>query len=53
MNPIEELKTEHEAVRLTLKILNRIRLEIDETGRVAEPEHMEQLFDFFSVFVDR
>jgi len=53
MDPIEELKTEHEAVRLTLKILNRIRLEIEETGRVAEPAHLEQLFDFFSVFVDK
>lgn len=53
MNPIEELKTEHEAVRLTLKILNRMRLEIEEKGRVADPAHLELLFDFFSVFVDR
>lgn len=53
MNPIEELKTEHEAVKLTLEVLDRIRLEIEETGGVADPAHLEQLFDFFSVFVDR
>lgn len=53
MNAIEELKTEHEAVRLTLRILNRIGLEIEKTGKVANPAHLEQLFEFFSLFVDR
>ena len=53
MNPIEELKTEHEAVRGTLKIMNCIILEIERTSEVTNPKHLEQLFDFFSVFVDR
>ncbi len=53
MNPIEELKQEHEAVKLTLAILHRIRLTIETTGTIAEPAHLAQLIDFFSVFVDR
>ncbi len=53
MNAIEELIKEHEAVRLTLRILNRIGRQIDETGRIAHTEHVENLFDFFGTFVDR
>lgn len=53
MTPIEELKKEHEAVLATLAILNQIRMDIEATGRIAYPEHLEQLFEFFSVFVDR
>ena len=53
MNAINELLTEHQAVRLTLKILKKIGRQIDETGKIANPEHVEQLFDFFSAFVDR
>ncbi|UCD80418.1 MAG: hemerythrin domain-containing protein [Desulfobacterales bacterium] len=52
MNPIEELKTEHQAVKLTLKILNKINQKIEGTGKPANPDHMEQLLEFFSVFVD-
>jgi len=32
MNPIEELKTEHEAVRGCLRVLNRIATDIDPTA---------------------
>jgi hemerythrin-like domain-containing protein len=53
MNPIEELIAEHEAVRVTLKILNRIILEIEKTSEANNPKHLEQLLEFFSVFVDR
>jgi hemerythrin-like domain-containing protein len=53
MNAINELLAEHEAVRLTLKILKKIGHHIDETGRISDSGHVEQLFDFFTTFVDR
>ena len=53
MNAIKELITEHEAVRMTLRILNRISEEIDKTAKIPNPEHLKQLFEFFSVFVDK
>jgi hemerythrin-like domain-containing protein len=53
MNAIDDLTAEHEAVRRTLDILKKIGQEIDETGRIASPDHVEQLFDFFTTFVDR
>jgi hemerythrin-like domain-containing protein len=53
MNAIKELITEHEAVRMTLKILNRITGEIEKAANISQPKHLEQLFEFFSVFVDK
>lgn len=53
MTAIKELITEHEAVRMTLRILERIIEEIDKTAKIPNPEHLEQLFEFFSVFVDK
>jgi len=53
MNAIEELITEHKAVRMTLRILDRITKEIDKTEEISNPEHLKQLFEFFSVFVDK
>ena len=53
MNAINELIAEHEAVRLTLDILKKIGQHIDATGKIADTEHVEQLFEFFATFVDR
>ena len=53
MNPINELLAEHEAVRKTLKILKRIGQDVAKTGKIENPEHLDQLFDFFITFVDR
>jgi hemerythrin-like domain-containing protein len=53
MNPIEDLKNEHEAVRLTLKILDRITAGMAGEGTQRHPEHLDQLFEFFGVFVDQ
>jgi len=53
MNPIEELKEEHEAVLFSLRILERILLKIEHTGRVPDPAHLNGLFEFFGVFVDK
>jgi len=53
MNAIKQLITEHEAVRVTLKILNRITGDIEKSVNISLPKHLEQLFEFFSVFVDK
>ena len=53
MNAIDELIHEHEAVRLTLNILEEIKKEVDTKASIPEPRHLEQLFEFFSVFVDK
>jgi len=53
MNAIKELITEHEAVRMTLKILNRITEDIEKSVNISLPKHLEQLFEFFSIFVDK
>ena len=52
MNPISELKSEHEAVLMTLNVLHRIAATISDSGRIDRPEDVEQLLDFFRVFVD-
>ena len=51
--PLEELKTEHEAVRQSLKILKRMIRAIETSGEITEPTQLEQLLEFFSLFVDR
>ena len=53
MNPIDELLAEHEAVKTTLKILNRIGQAAAKTGRIENPEHLDLLLDFFITFVDQ
>jgi hemerythrin-like domain-containing protein len=53
MKPIEDLKMEHEAVKLTLRVLDSICVETEKTGELTHPEHLEQLIEFFAVFVDR
>ena len=53
MQPIEDLKTEHEAVTITLKILDSICKEIEKTGEISSPDHLGQLFEFFKTFVDK
>lgn len=53
MNSINELLAEHEAVRTTLKILKRIGQDVAKTGKILNPEHLDQLFDFFITFVDQ
>jgi len=52
MNAIDELITEHEAVKTTLKVLDNISQEIGRSSKIPNIEHLEQLFEFFTVFVD-
>jgi hemerythrin-like domain-containing protein len=53
MNAIDELIIEHEAVRQALAILKSLGRRIKTTGKISSSDHVEQLFDFFSIFVDR
>lgn len=53
MNPIEELKTEHQAVRLSLRILGRIAEDVDKRKRIVHRDDITAVIDFFRVFVDR
>ena len=52
MKPINDLKIEHEAVKVTLRILDSICNDTEKTGEIANPDHLEQLLEFFKVFVD-
>ena len=53
MKPIEDLKMEHEAVKITLRVLESICNKADKAGEIANPDHLEQLIEFFKTFVDR
>ena len=53
MKPIEDLRMEHEAVKITLRVLDSICKQAEKTGEMASPEHLEQLIEFFTTFVDR
>ena len=53
MKPIEDLKMEHDAVKTTLQILDRICSEAEKTGEIPNPDHLAQLIEFFRTFVDK
>jgi len=52
MRPTEDLKEEHRAVKLMLRILGGICKNI-ETGKNVKQEHLEELIEFMRVFVDK
>jgi len=52
MRPTDDLREEHRAVKLMLRILDGICTNI-ESGRNVEQEHLERLVDFMKTFVDR
>ena len=53
MNPIEELINEHEAVRLSLRVLGNIAEDIGKSKRIVHKDDLSAILDFFRVFVDR
>lgn len=53
MGPIDELKMEHQAVRMTLRVLESICRRMEQSGEPVEVGHIDQLLEFFSVFVDQ
>ena len=40
-------------VRLTLRILNKICQRIEKSGEIIDFQHLDQLLEFFKVFVDK
>lgn len=52
MDPTRELRSEHEAIRKMLKILERFADGVAK-GRTSETEDGEEIIDFIRTFVDR
>jgi hemerythrin-like domain-containing protein len=53
MQPIKALKMEHDAVQMTLRILDKICQRIEKSGEIIDFQHLDQLLEFFKVFVDK
>lgn len=53
MKAIQELRMEHDAVKLTLKVLDRICQKIELSGKMDDPRGVDHLLEFFTVFVDK
>jgi hemerythrin-like domain-containing protein len=53
MQPIKDLKMEHDAVRMTLRILDKICQRIEKSGEIMDLQQLDQLLGFFKVFVDK
>ena len=51
MNPTQDLTHEHEIVKQALKILDQLCDRV-ETGEKPNTEHLTQIFEFLTVFVD-
>jgi len=52
MKPTDDLKEEHHAVKLMLKILDGICIDI-ESGKEVKHEHLGNVVEFLKVFVDK
>jgi hemerythrin-like domain-containing protein len=53
MQPIKELRMEHNAVQMTLRILEKICQQFDKSKENLNIQHLDQLVEFFRVFVDK
>jgi hemerythrin-like domain-containing protein len=52
MKPTEQLKEEHQAIKLMLRISERVCEKL-ESGEEVNPEHLEQMIEFIKVFADK
>ncbi len=52
MKPTEQLKEDHEAIKLMLKIMAAISDKLDN-GDSVEPDHLERIIDFIRTFADK
>lgn len=52
MKATKQLKAEHEGIKMMLSILDRICLKLESSEKV-DVNHLEQILEFFRVFVDR
>jgi hemerythrin-like domain-containing protein len=52
MKPTEELKKEHEAIKLMIRIMGSISERL-ESGKKVDPKHLESILEFIRVFADK
>lgn len=52
MNFAEQLKEEHEAIKLALQIMEQVCRKLD-AGKPVSPEHLDGILEFIKVFADR
>lgn len=52
MNPTEELKSEHQAIKRMLQILDKMCGQI-ESGEQVDPAHLDTVVEFIRVFADK
>ena len=52
MKPTEQLKEEHQAIKLMLRISEKVCEKL-ECGEEVNPEHLEQMIEFIRVFADK
>ncbi|MGQ9555776.1 MAG: hemerythrin domain-containing protein [Anaerolineae bacterium] len=52
MTPTAQLKTEHEAIKLMLRVLDEVSARLD-AGQPVPPQHLNQITEFIQVFADR
>ncbi|MCL5774097.1 MAG: hemerythrin domain-containing protein [Firmicutes bacterium] len=52
MKPTEELKKEHEAIKLMLSVLDKVSGKLESRKEVS-PEHLEKIIEFIKVFADK
>jgi len=50
---MRDLKMEHDAVQMTLRVLDKICQQIEKSGEIIDLHHLDQLLEFFKVFVDK
>lgn len=53
MGPLDELKMEHQAVKMTLRVVETLCRRMEQPGETFDVRHIDQLLEFFSVFVDQ
>lgn len=53
MKAIQDLRMEHDAVRLPLQVLERVAQKIERDGSLDTPQHVYHLLEFFTIFVDK
>jgi hemerythrin-like domain-containing protein len=52
MKPTDELKNEHEAIKLMLRILEAVSKKLESGGKV-DAKHLESMVEFIQVFADK
>jgi hemerythrin-like domain-containing protein len=52
MKATQQLKDEHEGVKVMLDIIERISKQLEETGNLNK-EHFEEILGFLKIFVDK